>query len=316
MSFHPHPLTVGFAVLLLVVAVWFGVRSRHTRGRIATMVLDIVLAVLVGLIGMHPVIGESGRENSTVDADIVLMVDTTTSMAARDHGSKTRLSGAIGDIAQLASAFSGARFTLVTFDNEARVAVASTTDTGTIVSAANSLTWREDTKGTGTDIGVGVPAAVEALQKARESAPQATRMVFYLGDGEQTATRAPGSFAALKPLVTSGTIYGYGTAKGAPMARSAFDSSDVTYHGRKAISHADHVTLTTAARQAGLSFAARSPGRTLTPPQVSLNRTSHEEQMSAGTDLAWILGLVAAADVAAQLTMSARRLRRARKDVP
>ena len=42
MSFHPHPLTVGFAVLLLVVAVWFGVRSRHTRGRIATMVLDIV----------------------------------------------------------------------------------------------------------------------------------------------------------------------------------------------------------------------------------------------------------------------------------
>ncbi|MDU7728336.1 MAG: VWA domain-containing protein, partial [Cutibacterium granulosum] len=196
------------------------------------------------------------------------------------------------------------------------VAVASTTDTGTIVSAANSLTWREDTKGTGTDIGVGVPAAVEALQKARESAPQATRMVFYLGDGEQTATRAPGSFAALKPLVTSGTIYAYGTAKGAPMARSAFDSSDVTYHGRKAISHADHATLTTAARQAGLSFAARSPGRTLTPPQVSLNRTSHEEQMSAGTDLAWILGLVAAADVAAQLTMSARRLRRARKDVP
>ena len=141
-------------------------------------------------------------------------------------------------------------------------------------------------------------------------------MVFYLGDGEQTATRAPGSFAALKPLVTSGTIYAYGTAKGAPMARSAFDSSDVTYHGRKAISHADHVTLTTAARQAGLSFAARSPGRTLTPPQVSLNRTSHEEQMSAGMDLAWILGLVAAADVAVQLTMSARRLRRARKDVP
>ena len=27
MSFHPHPLTVGFAVLLLVVAVWFGVQG-------------------------------------------------------------------------------------------------------------------------------------------------------------------------------------------------------------------------------------------------------------------------------------------------
>ena len=141
-------------------------------------------------------------------------------------------------------------------------------------------------------------------------------MVFYLGDGEQTATKAPGSFAALKPLVTNGAVYGYGTAKGAPMARSAFDSNDVTYHGRKAISHADHTTLTSAARQAGLSFAARSPGRTLTPPQISLNRTTHEEQVNAGTDLAWILGLVAAADVAVQLTMSARQLRRARKDIP
>ena len=116
--------------------------------------------------------------------------------------------------------------------------------------------------------------------------------------------------------MTNGAVYGYGTAKGAPMARSAFDSNDVTYHGRTAISHADHTTLTSAARQAGLSFAARSPGRTLTPPQISLNRTSHEEQVNAGTDLAWILGLVAAADVAVQLTMSARRLRRARKDVP
>ena len=62
--------------------------------------------------------------------------------------------------------------------------------------------------------------------------------------------------------------------------------------------------------------AACAPGRTLTPPQISLNRTSHEEQVNAGTDLAWILGLVAAADVAVQLTMSARQLRRARKDVP
>ena len=316
MSFHPHPLTVGFAVLLLVVAVWFGVRSRHTRGRIATMVLDIVLAVLVGLIGMHPVIGESGRENSTVDADIVLMVDTTTSMAARDHGSKTRLSGAIRDIAQLASAFSGARFTLVTFDNEARVSVASTTDTGTIVSAANALTWREDTKGTGTDVSVAVPTVVRVLQKARQASPQATRMVFYLGDGEQTATRPPSSFAALKPLVTGGAVYGYGTAKGAPMARSAFDTGDVTYHGKKAISHADHATLAAAAQQAGLAYVTRSSGQPLTPPRVSLRRTTHVDQVSPGTDLSWILGLVAGVDVAIQLTMSARRLRRARKDVP
>lgn len=161
-----------------------------------------------------------------------------------------------------------------------------------------------------------VPTAVGVLQKARESAPQATRMVFYLGDGEQTATRTPGSFAALKPLVTGGAIYGYGTAAGAPMARSAFDPGDVTYHGKKAISHADHATLAAAARQAGLSYVTWSPGQALTPPQVSLRRTTHMDQVSPGTDLSWILGLVAGVDVAIQLTMSARRLRRARKDIP
>ncbi|GAE70568.1 von Willebrand factor, type A [Cutibacterium acnes JCM 18909] len=146
MSWHPHPIAVALAVIMLIVAVWFGVQGRHTRGRTATTILDVLLAVLVGLISLHPVVGESGRQSSSVDADIVIMVDTTTSMAARDNGGKTRLSGAIHDIAALASVFSGARFTLVTFDNDARVLVASTTDTGTIISAANSLTWREDTK--------------------------------------------------------------------------------------------------------------------------------------------------------------------------
>ena len=284
MSWHPYPIALALAAMMLIVAVWSGVQGRHTRGRTTTTILDVLLAVLVEFIGLHPVVGESGRQSSSVDADIVIMVDTTTSMAARDNGGKTRLSGAVHDVAALASVFSGARFTLITFDNDARVSVASTTDTGTIISAANSLTWREDTKGTGTDISVAVPTAVGVLQKARESAPQATRMVFYCGDGEQTATRAPGSFAALKPLVAGGAIYGYGTAA--------------------------------AARQAGVSYVTRSPGQALTPPQVSLRRTTHVDQMSSGTDLSWILGLVAGVDVAIQLTMSARRLRRARKDIP
>ena len=164
MSWHPHPIAVALAVIMLIVAVWFGVQGRHTRGRTATTILYVLLAVLVGLIGLHPVVGESGRQSSSVDADIVIMVDTTTSMAARDNGGKTRLSGAVHDVAALASVFSGARFTLITFDNDARVSVASTTDTGTIISAANSLTWREDIKGTGTDISVAVPTAVGVLQ--------------------------------------------------------------------------------------------------------------------------------------------------------
>ena len=100
------------------------------------------------------------------------------------------------------------------------------------------------------------------------------------------------------------------------MARSAFDTGDVTYHGKKAISHADHATLAAAAQQAGLVYVTRSSGQPLTPPRVSLRRTTHVDQVSPGTDLSWILGLVAGVDVAIQLTMSARRLRRARKDVP
>ena len=305
MSWHPYPIAVALAAVMLVVAVWFGVRARRTRSGVAMTILDILLAVLVGLIGLHPVVGESGRQSSSVDADIVIMIDTTTSMAARDNGGKTRLSAAVHDVAALAAVFGGARFTLVTFDNDARVSVASTTDTGTIVSAANALTWREDTKGTGTDVSVAVPTVVRVLQKARQASPQATRMVFYLGDGERTATRPPSSFAALKPLVTGGAVYGYGTAKGAPMARSAFDTGD-----------ADHATLAAAAQQAGLAYVTRSSGQPLTPPRVSLRRTTHVDQVSPGTDLSWILGLVAGVDVAIQLTMSARRLRRARKDVP
>ena len=53
MSWHPHPIAVALAVIMLIVAVWFGVQGRHTRGRTATTILDVLLAVLVGLISLH-----------------------------------------------------------------------------------------------------------------------------------------------------------------------------------------------------------------------------------------------------------------------
>ena len=43
MSWHPHPIAVALAVIMLIVAVWFGVQGRHTRGRTATTILYLSL---------------------------------------------------------------------------------------------------------------------------------------------------------------------------------------------------------------------------------------------------------------------------------
>ena len=42
MSWHPYPIAVALAAVMLVVAVWFGVRARRTRSGVAMTILDIL----------------------------------------------------------------------------------------------------------------------------------------------------------------------------------------------------------------------------------------------------------------------------------
>src|SRR5690606_39283043 len=62
--------------------------------------------------------------------------------------------------------------------------------------------------------------STDTLRAATKSSPDRSRMVFYLGDGEQTSSGEPESFKGGAKYVDGGAVLGYGTAEGGPMKKT------------------------------------------------------------------------------------------------
>ena len=102
-----------------------------------------------------------------------------------------------------------------------------------------------------------------ALERSQERFPNRARVVFYLGDGEQTANQEPAPFD-VGDLVDGGAVLGYGTAEGGPMARTELDGSageDVKdANGDVGISVIDEDALGQVADQLGVPYVHRDGG--------------------------------------------------------
>lgn len=309
-------LLAGAGVLLALVVLCDLPRYRERGGSWAT-VRHILLGLCLAVIALRPVFGAERVESTTIRADVVIMVDRTTSMGARDYAAgQPRITGVSRDVRRLVSRLSGARFAVVVFDNNARIEVPFTTDGMTIVSAVDSLGWREIEQGSGSDISVGVPEAEALLKESEKRDSGALRVLYYAGDGEQTAQKKPDSFATLKPLVSEAFVLGYGTTAGAPMLKSPSAKSDVMHNGKPALSKADPAALQTIADQLGGTMSMRDPEKDLPlPGAIVPTRTTTDIRLSASGEVYWIVAVLAGFIVAVEVAVIARNWRQARQEV-
>ena len=210
------------------------------------------------------------------------MVDTTSSMAAEDWSNPdgptltdddgtpmTRLDAARDDIAAISDALVGAQFSLVTFDSVSVQRVPLTSDATALVSAAEVMTQEVTFYSRGSGIDAPLAFMTTLLGDAQEAHPNRQRVIFYLGDGEQTKEGAPLSFAPLASLTGGGAVLGYGTDDGGLMrAFDGFSRDDIpgspTYildpaTGTPAESSIDEDNLAAVASQLGVRYLHRSP---------------------------------------------------------
>jgi Ca-activated chloride channel family protein len=199
------------------------------------------------------------------DADVYFVVDTTSSMAAEDWGDgEPRLMGARDDVLTIAETLLGARVSLVTFDAVTVHRVPLTTDVSALAQATRALQQEITTYSAGSSIDEPVAYLSEILAADAAENPERARILFYLGDGEQTSGEEPGSFAPLADLVDGGAVLGYGTEEGGPMKQYTGydDGADAGYiqdyaTGGDAISRIDGRALDTIANELGVPFIHR-----------------------------------------------------------
>jgi Ca-activated chloride channel family protein len=265
---------VPVLVVLFAFTAWQLVRSRRS-GRTSDWAGRVALVLLVAVIAFRPAIG-GGAPASTAEGglEVYFVVDTTSSMAAEDYGTASpRLSGVRSDISGIAQRLTGAEFALITFDSSTLQRMPLTTDLTALRSAVTVMTQEVTGYSSGSSIDAPVELLGQILDDAEEVKPDRPRIVYYFGDGEQTAQSEPGSFEELAGDISGGAVLGYGTEQGGRML--SFDGyndvySEPTYiqdfsanPPTDAVSRIDERNLETIATQLGVDYAPRTAGDTV-----------------------------------------------------
>ena len=224
-----NPVVPGWvlAVLALVLGgfiVWRFIAVRGSGRARWLWASRFVMLLLLVVIAMRPtIVGEGQGPSASGGLEVYIVVDTTSSMAAEDWGTgedgepETRLDGVKQDINSIADALAGAEFSLVTFDVAAVQRVPLTTDDSALRSAVSVLRQEVTRYSRGSSIDEPIDLVTGVLTAAAADEPDQRRVVFYFGDGEQTAEATPLPFTDLAELIDGGAVLGYGTAQGGRM---------------------------------------------------------------------------------------------------
>ncbi|MDO4773775.1 MAG: vWA domain-containing protein [Candidatus Saccharibacteria bacterium] len=318
------PPLIGAVILL--IRHWRRPRQRWSWLRRAALVLVLLVMIL------RPATPGGSRATGNALLDVYFMIDTTPSVIAEDYnGNQPRIEGIRHDVKQIAKELTGARFSIIGFDNQVVQHLPLTHDTTTLAGAIDTLSAQEPLYAAGSSIDAGLDRLTKELRRIADRSPNRGRVVFYMGDGEQTTDESPKSFHALKPLIKGGAVLGYGTTSGGKMAdevRRRWDNNKQAYlkdRSGKALSPPDAVSkldednLRTIANQAGLRYIHR------TKPDDTKEITAtidigeiikSSDETSTYEDWYWIIAPVAIVLLSAelwQLWNTARALKTARK---
>ncbi|WP_166996251.1 vWA domain-containing protein [Paramicrobacterium fandaimingii] len=258
------------------------------------------LVVLLGAMMLRPVAGD-GRPPDAVgsDVDVYFVIDTTSSMAAEDWGDgEPRLDGVRADVTELTETLVGARYSVTTFDAATVERVPLTTDSGAIEQTVAAMTQEI----TGYSSGSSISAPLSHLREAlAETDPDHTTILYYLGDGEQTVSEQPESFADIAEYVDGGAVLGYGTHGGGRMLENGgLDSEGEPEYitdpatGEPALSHIDEEALQAISTQLGVDYLHRDASSSVAEAASGITVVPEPE---AGKDpapepeLYWILAI-------------------------
>lgn len=272
------------------------------------------LVLACGLLLLRPGIAGAPVETLATDVDILIVVDATASIVAEDwDGEQPRLDGVRADVDQIVATYPGARIALLTFDSEAAVRVPLTTDATAVVSSMSVLRPEVTAHSQGSSVGIAAELLEQTLRAAQELTPERARLVFYLGDGEQTSSDEVESFRGSADLIAGGAVLGYGTEDGGRMRQTdaglGGPGEYILYEGAPALSRIDPANLGMIADDLGVEYQQRAADTDLELPDVPASQTTlTDDTTSSVAELSWILGLVIAVLLALELARATRSL--------
>ncbi len=311
-----HPILLA---LLCAVPAFLVVRVivRGPQRGLWALRLGMIAVVFVML--LRPGIPGGTSQTLATDTDVVIVVDTTASIVAEDWaGDRPRIDGVRADVQAIVDEYPGARFALISFDAAAQLRLPLTTDATALISSLDVMRPEVTDQSRGSSIGIANRMLADTLSAAAKASPERGRMVFYLGDGEQTASSEPESFASSAKYVDGGAVLGYGTTEGGPMRKTTGQGTEggdyIEYQGGPALSVIDEDNLRQVSEQLGVEYQARAADALIDLPEAPTSTTDYAASGEVGNviELYWVLAVILMIMVGVELaraTMQVTRLR-------
>ncbi len=303
------PATAAFVIAASALIWWpqpGGAAGAWARVR-RTILVGLLLAA-----ALRPGIPGADVRASSSDLNVIFVVDTTTSAMALDYDDQPRLAGMRSDIKEICGRLAGARFALVTFDREAVLRMPLTSDGAAVAAAADTIMPETSAWSRGSSVTVAGPLLKRTLARIAQTHPQRARLVFYLGDGEQTSGEPPAPLGVDPSLVNGGAVLGYGTSAGGQMRQTGVPGSRADDWlldpgtGKPARSVIDEAQLGAIAGALGVPYHHRAPGESIDAILASMDLTgldrptaSQDGALSASREEFYWIGLLGVAALVA-----------------
>lgn len=257
----------GFRDALLLTASTRRLSRLTGRGRDAVVVVAGALAVgLLAVAALRPQIAWESREPEFERQDLVLILDRSASMRARDVA-PSRFGRALDELRFFLrdKPPSIDRVALVGFSGTSLTLSHLTRDVGSLLFF---LDWigEDEAVHYGTDMAAAIGSALEVVQRD----PSASRPVFVLvSDGDDHGPRLEEKLASLREAGIRLHCIGIGTAVETPPIPAALGRAETTYledeQGRPLTTQFDPATLRRLAGDSGGRYFASTTGRELLP---------------------------------------------------
>jgi len=317
-----HPLLPWWLLVTLggVVALWCLLRVALPRGTSRAMWAGrtLLVAALV-LLALRPAVPAPARMADPIDVDVLLVLDTTTSMAAAD-GDETaarRLDVATADLVGVVDAFAGARFAVIQWDRGGRVELPWTTDASAALSSLAVASVQPSAMSRGSGVAAVHERLAAFLDAHDREYPERSLYLVLAGDGEETSGRSAPSFESLRRYVEDGIVVGYGSDAGARMHDGTAEVIDPV-SGAPAISARDQSTLEAVAAQLGIPYTPREDVDRIGGSRVPEAATVRAEVDLPGglASVSWVIALVAVLWLTVETGVAAVRAARLWWNVP
>lgn len=204
-------------LLMIPISIIFIAIIIKNKGSKITLINRILITILLFVINLRTMIPKDNIQIMSNNLDVLFVIDNTISMIADDYGNnKTRLEAVKNDCKYIINELSGAKFSVITFNDICQIVIPYTKDANMTVEAIEAIKIAEPTYAKGSTLNIAIYNMKKTLEASEEKKDR-TRVVFFISDGEITNEEKLKSFNSLKKYIYNGAVLGYGTNKGGNM---------------------------------------------------------------------------------------------------